>query len=304
MAQQDIDAFLDYLKHERNSSAQTLRAYAADLVDYSRFAGDRDPATLDREDIREYLMGLHDTHAASSVGRRLAAIRAFHHYLVREGKREDDPTDGLRSPKKPIILPRFLTIDEILALLDAGFPPESDEPLDLRDRAILELIYGAGLRVSECAGVNVETLDLSQRLVRVVGKGRKTRIVPFGTKAREAIERWLGARGRLLQDHRGGDVHALFLNRRGGRLTTRTMARMLEVRLVRAGIAKHASPHALRHSFATHLLGAGGDIRIIQELLGHARLSTTQRYTHVSIDALVQTYDDAHPRARRTGSDV
>jgi integrase/recombinase XerC len=194
------------------------------------------------------------------------------------------------------LLPKNLTVDEIFALLDKI---DSDEVVAIRDRAVLEFLYATGLRVGELAALDLEDVEVSTSLVRVLGKGRKERIVPFGKAARETLRRWIAASAPLRRRSGDGDAEALFLNLRGGRLTDRSVRRILDRRLREAAIVARVSPHALRHTFATHMLGSGADLRAIQELLGHASLSTTQRYTHVSVEALMQVYDKAHPRARR-----
>ncbi len=298
----DIRAFLSHLKHERNLSEHSLRAYTIDLGHFFDFAvaAGSSPTRADRDLLREYVADLHGQLAASSVARRMSAIRSFYKHMQRIGKLQHSPADGLRGPRQDKKLPKMLSVDEMIALLSG--PQDGDPLLQLRDLAILELIYGAGLRVSECTSLDVPHVRRDERLVRVKGKGRKTRIVPFGTKALEALGNYLPARAELLRragpEDRADAEHALFLNWRGGRLTSRSVGRMLEKRCMEAGLHKTVNPHALRHSFATHLLDAGGDIREIQELLGHVRLSTTQRYAHASIGHLLKTYDKAHPRAQ------
>ncbi len=296
-----VERFLAYLRDQRHASGQTVRAYASDLRQFGAFlrtdhlgTEPPGPEAIDDTMIRAFVANLHLARLEkSSIARKLAAVRAWLQHAVREERIRANPGRVVRTPRIPRRLPRHLTVDEIFALL-ARIPVE--EFAGARDRAILELLYGAGLRVGELASLDLEDVDLAQRLVRVMGKGRKERIVPFGSKAAAAIRRWLdlstGIRGK------GGDPQALFLNARGGRLTDRSVRRLLDRRLREAALHARISPHALRHSFATHLLGAGADLRAIQELLGHASLSTTQRYTHVGIDALMDVYDRAHPRAR------
>jgi integrase/recombinase XerC len=230
----------------------------------------------------------------SSIARKLSTIRSFLRHAVREGRIEANPAQTVPTPKVPKGLPRDLTVDEMFNLLEHIAP---DDLAGARDLAILELLYATGLRVGELGSLSVDDVDLSSAVVRVMGKGRKERLVPFGDKARQAVARWLD-RSRDLRA-KAGDVNAVFLNLRGGRLTDRSVRRILDRRLREAAVRARVSPHALRHSFATHLLGAGADLRAIQELLGHASLSTTQRYTHVSMDALMKVYDRTHPRARR-----
>lgn len=300
----DIHAFLRYIQTERRLAAHSSRAYTLDLEHFYDWctAADTSTRNASREHIREYLMDLHAQLAPSSVARRLSALKSFYRFLVQCGRLETCPTDGLRGPKQAKLLPNLLSVDEMIALLS---PPlagaEGDPLLQLRDLAILELLYGAGLRVSELTGLDGGHVQLAERLVRVRGKGQKTRIVPFGQKAAQALRTYAPARLALLErcplPLRADAERALFLNWRGSRLTARSVGRMLEKRCLIAGLHKTTHPHALRHSFATHLLDAGGDIREIQELLGHARLSTTQRYAHASMGLLLRDYDRAHPRA-------
>jgi integrase/recombinase XerC len=303
---ESIRAFLRYLTVERQLSEHSVRAYTIDLEHFYEFttAAGSQPHAADRELVRDWLASLHEQLAPASAARRLSAVRSYFRYLVGHGRLAQNPAEGVRAPRRPKVLPRMLSVDEIIALLSAPLEGDDGDPLlQTRDLAILELLYGAGLRVSECTALDVVHVRLGERLVRVRGKGRKTRIVPFGTKALEALESWLAVRGQLLDRCRAleaqGDAgRALFLNWRGTRLTARSVGRMLEKRCLQAGLHRVVNPHALRHSYATHLLDAGGDVREIQELLGHARLATTQRYTHASMAHLARVYDQAHPRAR------
>ncbi len=233
--------------------------------------------------------------AKSSVARKLSAVRSFLKHAVRDGHMDASPAENVPTPRVAKPLPRDMTVDEVFNLLDAI---QQEDAGAIRDRAMLELLYATGLRVSELVGLDLDDLDLSSRVLRVVGKGGKERMVPFVEPAAQAVVRWLDASEPLRV--KGAAPAAVFLNLRGGRLTARSVGRILEKRLRDAAIHARISPHALRHSFATHLLGAGADLRAIQELLGHASLSTTQRYTHVSTDALMQVYDKAHPRAGST----
>jgi integrase/recombinase XerC len=299
------ERFLRHLELERNLTANSLRAYRIDLAHFSLWLASYKLAveTVDRDGLHDYLATLHDQLAASSMARRLSTLKSLYRWLKQTGQVTLDPTVGLRGPRQVKSLPRMLSVDEIIALLGKPLAGTDGDPLlQLRDVAILELIYGAGLRVSECTGLDIQSVRHDERLVWVKGKGRKTRIVPFGSKAQEALRAWMPARLELLRgcpaNQHADASKALFLNWRGTRLTARSVARMLEKRCLEAGLHKVVSPHALRHSFATHLLDAGGDIREIQELLGHARLSTTQRYAHASLGQLLRTYDAAHPRAK------
>ena len=292
-----IARFENYLTIERNSSPHTRSAYRSDLEDFCRFLATTYDLTdasqikeIDRHILRRYLAQIHATHNKTTINRKLSTLRSFFLYLVREGIITVSPAAHLSAPRIDRYLPSVLTVDETSALMEAR--PASDE-LSLRDRAIVELLYSCGLRVSEAVALNVGHLDFPQSLVRVFGKGRKERIVPIGSKAQEALQDYLTQRGRP------GEEEPLFLNHRGGRLTARSIERNLKQRLLDANILRRATPHALRHTFATHLLDAGADLRSIQELLGHVSLSTTQKYTQVSVDQLLKVYDQAHPRNRK-----
>jgi len=298
-----VERFLTHLKSARGASAHTVRAYRADLAEFlAGLAEDNagclpELGALDAPVIRAHMARLHGKNASSTVARKLSTLRSFFRYLLERGELERDPSAAIRSPRKAQDLPIVLGIDSIFALLDA---PDPATAFGSRDRAILELLYGSGLRVSELTGLDVSALDTRQKLVRVLGKGSKERIVPFGGRACAALERWLGLRGSLRKAKHpvpSADQEALFLNRYGGRLSARSVARMLDKHIQAVAIQLAISPHALRHSFATHMMDAGADLRHIQELLGHVSLSTTQRYTHVSAERLIAVYDSAHPRA-------
>ena len=284
-------AFLRHLAVERNASAHTLRSYANDLGDFRRFLSARggDLARADLRAVRAWLAALHARGlAAASIARKLAAVRSCYRFLVRRGVIEGNPAREARSPRQPRRLVTFLPHDEAAQLVDGRAVGGSQRA---RDVAILEMLYATGLRVSELAGLDLDEVDRTERTVRVLGKGRKERIVPYGGHAGRALERWLGERGE------SGD--ALFTNARGGRLTARSIHTIVRRSARAAGITRRVSPHTLRHTFATHLLDGGADLRAIQELLGHSRLSTTQRYTHVGAEQLMKVYDRAHPRAKR-----
>jgi integrase/recombinase XerC len=289
---------------EENASQHTVRNYVSDLRQLHAFllerrlglndAGDDiAPDRVDQLAIRGFMAALLRRNRKSSVGRKLSAAKGFFRYLLRRGVIARDPTAGLATPKKEQQLPVHLTVDDMFRLLEA---PPSDTPAGLRDRALLEVLYSCGLRVSELIGLDWPDIDASLELVRVRGKGGKERLVPIGRKALAALAAYRGGLAALCP-RRLRDDKAVYLNRRGSRLTTRSVARMVERYVVVSGLATKASPHALRHSFATHLLNAGADLRAIQELLGHATLSTTQKYTHVNLDQLMSVYDKAHPRA-------
>ena len=291
----EIDQFIRYLATERNVSGHTLNAYRSDLEQFREFlfrerGADAGAEAVDHLLIRRYLALLHKSHKKSSIGRKLAAIRAFFKYLLRLGKVAKNPAELVATPKKEKRVPFHLTIDEVIALVEA---PRGAELLTLRDRVILETLYSCGIRVSELTGLNLADLDLEEGLVRVLGKGNKERIVPLGSYARQAITAYLALRGNPPADA------PLLLNARGGRLTSRSVGRIVDKYILKLATVKKISPHTLRHTFATHLLEGGGDLRAIQELLGHASLSTTQKYTHVSIDRLMEVYDKAHPKARK-----
>jgi len=256
---------------------------------------------INHHHIHAFLSMLHRHHKKSSIGRKLSAIKSFLRFLLREGVIERDPTLHIGSPKKDQPLPTYLPVDDMFRLLDA---PPLDTPTGLRDRAILEVLYSCGLRVSELVGLNWNEIDANLEVVRVKGKGNKERIVPIGRKALEALDRYRAHLSALVVPKRRHSLSAtssaslpVFLNTRGERLTTRSVARLVAGYARDCGIALKTSPHALRHTFATHLLDAGADLRAIQELLGHSSLSTTQKYTHVNLDRLMQVYDKAHPRA-------
>jgi integrase/recombinase XerC len=294
----EVERFLRYLETERRASAHTRRAYRHDLEQYARFLGGRGQGLVPSSPglVRAFLVDAAGTAGPGSLARKLSAVRSLYRFLVREGVAAGNPARTVASPRQPRNLPEVLTEGEAAALVES---PARATPLALRDRAFLELLYASGLRVSELTGLDLGDVDLPQGLVRVLGKGRKERVVPFGQAAAAALRRYLAegrpALGCGRQPRRAG---ALFLNRRGGRLTGRSVARRIEGWTLAAGLPRHVHPHVLRHCFATHLLGNGADLRGIQELLGHASLSTTQRYTHLDWKRLAAVYDQAHPRAR------
>lgn len=282
--------FLRYLDLQRGASRHTLRGYATDLAEFRAFLsreGIGDLAAADPRAIRAWLVRLHDRKLAkSSIARKLATVRSCFRYLARLGVVEFNPARQVRSPRLPKRLPSFLPKDESKGLLDAE--TERSEA-GLRDHALLELLYATGVRVAECCGLDLDDVDRRRGAVRVMGKGGKERVVPAGDAALEALDAWLSVRGE--------ETGALFTNSRGGRLGTRSVHRIVKRRARAAGIDRRVTPHTLRHTFATHMLGEGADLRLIQELLGHSRLTTTQRYTHVSPEHLMKVYDAAHPRA-------
>jgi integrase/recombinase XerC len=325
-----LKAFLQHLALNRNASAHTVRAYDSDLSQFIAHAAaaggvkvrDLMPRQLDRLALRGFLGDLHRQGLArATAARKLAAARTFLRYLRREGEIDDDPGALVATPKRDIRMPAHLSEDEMSALIDA---PAGDTVLVRRDRAILELFYASGLRLSELAGLDVDDVNLHAKMVRVLGKGGKERIVPFNASAAKAVRAYLqerdalvrGQEGRDGRDGRDGNARKgvgrsvpprlsrpsrqrdpLFVNYRGGRLTTRSIDRLVRRYVAASSARLGISPHALRHSFATHLLQRGADLRVIQELLGHARLSTTQRYTHVNAAQLLEVYKNSHPRA-------
>ncbi len=290
---QQIQDFTIYLQTERAVSPHTLAAYGSDLAQLLSFAvaekGEEVSADeVDHLLLRRYLAGLAKDTKKSSIGRKLAAIRSFFRYLVRRGILARNPAELIATPKKEQRLPFHLDIDQATTLMEA---PGGEQKYALRDRALLELLYSSGLRVSELTCLNIGELDLATGMVRVTGKGGKERIVPVGSRALEAVREYLEQR----EDHPVNG--ALFLNTRGERINRRSVARVVDTHVMRIAAFKRISPHTLRHTFATHMLEGGADLRAIQELLGHVSLSTTQKYTHVSIDRLMEVYDKAHPKA-------
>ena len=293
-----LEKFRAHLEEEKDASPHTVRNYLIDLVDYERYLVERMKLSLlagTHAAIRGYLGTLAVDHAPSSRARRLASIKSFYKYLVRQKLLSASPAKLVKSPKLPKSLPKVLPVEEVFAILDM---PDVKTVLGLRDKAILEMLYGGGLRISELCGLDLLGVDRGSRIVRVMGKGSKERLIPLNAGSIRALEAYLARRGELLATvHAGQDPDALFLNFRGGRLTPRSIARHLDAYVLQCALARKVSPHAMRHSFATHLLGGGADIRSIQELLGHASLSTTQKYTHVTFEQLQEVYDAAHPRA-------
>jgi len=294
-----IDRFLRFLAAERGASPLTLKSYREDLRQLEEFlqsAGCRTPADASSVILRRFAAGLHAAgYAASSVARKLASTRSFYAFGQREGWVPANPAKPLRSPKRSRKLPKFLTGDEIGRLLAA---PQPGRPGGLRDRAILEVMYSSGVRVQETVNLDDADLDLRGGAIRVRGKGRRERMGIVGSHAQEAVRAWLAARPQNVVPPPRGAARPLFTNKFGRRLSVRGVARLLEKHLAVAGLSRRASPHTLRHSFATHLLDAGADIRSVQELLGHKSLVTTQIYTHVTTTRLLDAFEKAHPRAR------
>ncbi len=302
-----IEKFLNFLRLERNVSLHTHQAYASDLKEFHEFliASANSPATpeqidikkIDHLHIRAFLSHLYQKRKKkSSLARKLAALRSFFRFLLDEKILNVNPAEIISTPRQEKPLPTFLPVDEVFSLLEA-IPVAN--LWQARDRAILEVLYSSGLRVSELVSLNDGDVDFSLEILKVVGKGRKERIVPIGEKALQALKKYLAQRNQLLASRPiQPSTTPLFINKWGGRLTARSVARLLEKYTRKCGLMRKISPHALRHSFATHLLDAGADLRAIQEMLGHASLSTTQRYTHVTLDRLMEVYDRTHPRAK------
>jgi integrase/recombinase XerC len=296
-----IAAFIDHLQHERRLSTHTVKNYRLDLYRFEHFCRDRGIKVWNKVDshfIRAYVGVLHrKALSGRSIQRALSAIRMFYRYLIREGIAETNPADKIPAPKTAKRLPKALTVDQVNRLLDG--PAESDtaakKPLEERDQAILELMYSSGLRLSELVAMDLSGLDLEQGLVRVVGKGAKTRIVPVGRFARAALQQWLKTRSGLAHP----DESALFVGSGGKRLSPRTIQQRIARWARQKGLEQPVHPHMLRHSFASHLLESSGNLRALQELLGHADISTTQIYTHLDFQHLAKVYDKSHPRARK-----
>lgn len=311
LAARTVDTYLDHLAVERGLAANTLVSYRRDLRRYLDYLaslahlGRSDLSQVAEADIAEFLARLrqggpeHPPLSASSAGRAVVAVRGLHRFAHREGLTSGDPAAQIRIPVPTRRLPRAITVAEVEQLLaGAGGTRDGATPLALRDRALLEVLYGTGARISEAVGLTVDDLDRAEGLVRLNGKGGKQRIVPVGSYAARAVEAYL-VRGRPALAGRGSGVPALFLNARGGRLSRQSAWTVLQTAAARAGLGAHVSPHVLRHSFATHLLDGGADVRVVQELLGHASVTTTQVYTLVTVERLREVYATAHPRSQR-----
>ncbi len=301
----EIGDFLDHLTYERNVSGNTVEAYRGDLDSFFAFLCNDylsmpfemvEPKQIDHLAIRSWLAHQHRRKMSrASIARRLSALRTFFRFLMREGVMEANPARGVATPKREKHLPTVLQPADVVVLLEQ---PDPETPLGMRDRAWLELLYAAGIRVGELVGIDLGDIELRARLLKVHGKGSKERIVPFGKKAETAIRAWLEVRPRLVGE-RFEEEQPLFVNYRGKRITARSVRRLLAAYVRDAALRAGISPHTLRHSFATHLLNAGADLRSIQELLGHVSLSTTQKYTHLTDAHLIEVYRKAHPRGGR-----
>lgn len=294
-----VRRFLEHLERDRDQSPATLRAYRTDLEHLAGFLTEQRfrgrvpaPEEVDARSIRAWVAAMGAKRlSATTVARRLSAARSLFRWLGHEGVVLDNPAAEVRNPRKSERLPDRLDVEDVAAILEA---PDPASPAGLRDRALLELLYGAGLRVSELVGLDLDELSFADRTVRVLGKGSKERVVPFGRRAADSLRRYLTAITPLRSKT---NAEALFLNLRGGRLTDRSVRRILDAAVETASLRRGVHPHVLRHSFATHLLESGMDLRAIQELLGHSRLSTTQRYTKLSLERILEVYDQTHPRA-------
>lgn len=297
-----IESFKQSLIHEKQSSDHTVKNYLRDLEEFSGYLKEFQPHCLSNSQlkiqlinpliIRSYLAVLYKKNSASSIARKLSSLRSFFRHHQKKGNLKNNPASSIHSPKIPKKLPNFLNIDEVFQLLD--FPVE-DNFQGRRQEAVLELLYSTGLRVSECVGLDLEDIDFASKTIRVLGKGNKERIVPIGQKAIERIRTYLHFRELTLGSK--SSTKSLFINQRGARLSVRSVQRLVDKAIRDSGVSKKISPHVIRHTYATHLLNAGADLRAIQELLGHASLSTTQKYTHLNLDQLMKVYDEAHPKA-------
>jgi len=303
MVKVQIARFISWLSDEKGYSRHTAASYRRDLLEFGAEAGlETDVRKIDTRIIRDYVYSLNLKNKSSSVARKLSALRTFFKYLEREELIRHNPMLAIAMPKQEQHIPVFLTVDEVFALLEC---PGPEEAFGFRDRAMLELLYSTGMRVSELVACNMTDLDFESGMVRVRGKGNRERLIPVGEPAVKALRDYFEHRDvqlkKGLQSGRKIDREAVFLNSRGSRLTSRSVERLIAEYGLKAGIDKPVTPHVLRHSFATHLLEMGADMRSVQELLGHASLSTTQKYTHLDMVHLMKVYDRAHPKARRKG---
>jgi len=291
----EVDQFLDYLRYERNASVHTISGYRRDLSQLAAFLEERETRLrkIDHVAVRAFLAHLHERGLKkSSLARKLAAVRSFFQFCLKKGWVEENAAKVVSTPRQERLVPSFLSEDEMADFLDL---PSSNEPLALRDKAMLELLYATGIRVGELVGINLEDVNFGDWWIRVRGKGKKERLVPFGRKAEESLTAYLRVRPVLLKDRMGET--ALFLNNAGGRLTARSVERTVAKYIQMTAVRRKISPHSLRHSFASHLLSRGADLRVIQELLGHESLATTQKYTHLNLRQLLDVYKKSHPRA-------
>lgn len=291
----ELESFVAYLKHEKNASPHTIACYKRDLLQLEQYLGQRkmDLKEVDNIALRGFLAMLYERgEKKSTASRKLAAIRSFFQYCVRKRWMEDNPAKVVSTPKQEKPVPSFLSEEEMEEFLDL---PQTDKPLDMRDKAMLELLYATGIRVSELVGIDLEDLKFTERLIRIRGKGKKERLVPFGRKAEESLKSYLRTRSLINKGLVEGKP--LFLNYRGRKLSSRSVERIVDKYIRRSALRRKISPHSLRHSFASHLLSRGADLRVIQELLGHESLATTQKYTHLDLKRLLEVYRKSHPRS-------
>lgn len=294
-----ITLFLGHLSSERRLSSHTVSNYQRDLREAANLLEHKPWAQVTAHDIRGLVARLHrQGKSGTTLSRSLSALRTFFRYLMREGLAQDNPAIDIRAPKRGRRLPKALDTDQTQHLLDS--PSANPGPLGLRDQAIMELLYGCGLRLAELLSLNLDSIDIASAELRVTGKGNKTRLLPVGKPALKAVQQWLKVRSNFTQDPQ---QHALFLSQRGQRLSPSSVQKRLAQHAKERGLSDHLNPHKLRHSYATHLLESSGDLRAVQELLGHANLSTTQVYTHLDFQHLANVYDQAHPRAQRRKND-
>jgi len=301
-----IEKFICYLRSQRGYSDHTIRNYQIDLRQFTDFLSDRrrdskdadarlEQEAIDFSIIREYLGSLYGNYKKSTIARKLSSLRSFFYYLEKNDLGNRNPAADISTPKQGKYIPAFLPVDDMFRMLEM---PDKDRPLGLRDLAIMEVFYSCGIRVAELAGLDISSIDFDQHLIKVFGKGRKERIIPIGKQALKAMRTYLEAVDSLRKKAGGetGGSMPVFINFKGHRLSTRSIGTIIKKYAKKCGIMADISPHSLRHTFATHLLDSGADLRAVQELLGHVSLSTTQKYTHVSLDKLMEVYDKAHPR--------
>ncbi len=305
--QELIEIFLDYLRGQKGYSRHTIRNYHIDLRQFSEFLASREMTTPREKSenvlevvtplvIREYLGSIYGRFQRTTIARKLSAVRSFFLFLERKGITETNPAADIATPRLGKYIPNYLGVDEVFRLLER---PDREKPMGLRDLVIMEVLYSCGIRVSELEALNISSIDFDRRMVRVMGKGRKERIVPIGRQALRALRDYLEATAFLRKNKEVSSAEdALFINIRGGRLSVRSIGKIIKRYAGESGLPVDVSPHSMRHTFATHLLDGGADLRSVQELLGHVSLSTTQKYTHVSLDRLMKVYDKAHPRSR------
>jgi len=295
-----LKTFENWLRDERGYSGHTVDNYLRDLRGLAAFLGDFSVGQVDQAAIRSFIYALTGKNKDSSIARKLSAIQTFFRFLIREKVVARDPLAGIARPRQANHMPVFLSVDEIFCLMDS---PSDKDTFQHRDKAILELLYSTGMRVAELTGLDRNSLDFETEMVTVSGKGGRQRLTPMGNPAQDALHKYFPMRSRMIEARRvkgkESDLEAVFLNSRGSRLTSRSVERLVSMYAERAGIISRVTPHALRHSFATHLLEMGADLRVVQELLGHASLSTTQKYTHLTVDHLMDVYDRTHPKARK-----